>query len=69
MCFGSTPKAPGPSAAPPPPPEPLADRTDPLGSRTAEDLKNYGSTTPSLRVDRSATPGGVATGTGISGQM
>jgi hypothetical protein len=68
MCFGQPP-APKPSAPAPAPPQALADRTDPTSNRTAEDLKNFGSTTPSLRVDRSATPQGVATGTGITGSM
>ncbi|GJE18768.1 hypothetical protein AIGOOFII_3498 [Methylobacterium marchantiae] len=64
MCFGGggddTPVA-APAPAPPPP-APLAEETDPSAVRRTEDKANYGTTTPSLRVDRSATSGGAAAG-------
>lgn len=48
----------------PPPPEPVAEATDPQGNRKVEDKANYGSTAPSLRVNRD-TAG--TTGTGGTG--
>ncbi|MBK3400431.1 hypothetical protein [Methylobacterium ajmalii] len=64
MCFGGGgDDKPTPAPAPaPPPPAPLAEETDPTAPRKAEDKANYDSTTPSLRVDRSTTSGGVGAG-------
>lgn len=66
MCFGSKPK---PAATPAPAPEapaPVAEETQIADARRTEDKANYGSTTPTLRVDRSATSGGVGSdGSGL----
>lgn len=60
MCFSSkTPKTATPAPAPAPP-APIAEQTEVTDARRAEDKANFGSSTPSLRVDRSATSGGVA---------
>lgn len=66
MCFSSKPK---PTATPAPAPEapaPIAEEAQVADARRTEDKQNYGTTTPSLRVDRSATSGGVgADGSGL----
>lgn len=67
MCFGSDTskqKAAAPAAAPPPP-SPTADQVDVTKARKAEDLAAFGTSAPSLRVDRSL---GVA-GTGVGLRM
>lgn len=68
MCFGGGPKV-SQTATPAPAPEapdPIAEETSPTDRRKAEDKANFGQTAPSLRVDRSATSGGVgAGGTGL----
>lgn len=64
MCFGSPPPpppAPTPAASPAPP-SPTAEAQPVDGPRKASDLALYGSSSPSLRVDRSATSAGVGQG-------
>ncbi len=64
MCFDSPdPPPPAPPPAPaPPPPSPTAEAQPVDGPRKEEDLALYGTSSPSLRVDRSATSAGVGQG-------
>jgi hypothetical protein len=69
MCFGSPdPPPPTPATPPPapaaPPPSPTASTAveDVASARRAEDLALFGSGRQSLRVDRSATSGGIGKG-------
>lgn len=65
MCFSGNddkpPAAPPPAAAPPAP-SPTADPQSVTAKRREEDLALYGTSEPSLRVDRSATSAGVGQG-------
>jgi len=64
MCFARQPKqqatpipAPAPAA-----PSPVAEEQKVADPRRAEDEANFGTDTPSLRVDRSLSSGGVGVG-------
>ncbi len=64
MCFGGSPNKSQATPAPAPaPPEPIAQEGEIGAPRVEEDMKLFGSSTPSTRVDRSLSPG--AGGTGI----
>lgn len=67
MCFGGGNKKQTPAPAPAPaPPAPIAEEQGITDPRKAEDKSLFGSSTPSLRVDRSTTSGGVgADGAGL----
>jgi hypothetical protein len=67
MCFGgSSPKRAETPAPAPAAPSPIAEETALGDVRKAEDKALFGSSAPSLRVDRSATSGGVgADGAGL----
>ena len=67
MCFGSPkPQPQTQAAAAPPPPAPIAEEQDIAAARTAEDEKLFGTSQPTLRVDRSLASGGaVAGGSGL----
>ena len=66
MCLGKKPKPAATPAPAPAPPDPIAEETQVTAARRAEDKEKFGTTTPSLRVDRSATAGGVsADGAGL----
>lgn len=68
MCFGGSQKSQQQASTAPAPeaPDPIAVQQDVTAARRTEDQKNFGTSAPSLRVDRSATSGGVsAGGTGL----
>ena len=67
MCFGQKTPDPVTPAPAPAPPDPVADEQSLTSSRREEDLSKFGTTTPSLRSDRTATSAGAtsADGTGL----
>lgn len=62
MCFSRPKVNTTTPAAAPAPPDPVAEPTELLSRRRQEDVANYGVSSPSLRVDRSSTEGGVGAG-------
>lgn len=55
MCFADTPEKPETPAAAPPPPEPPAEAPEIGNARKAENRQNFGSDTPSYRVNRGSS--------------
>jgi hypothetical protein len=64
MCIGGGGSPPPATTPAPPPPQPEANPNEPaIGSkRKGEEKNTFGSGTPSMRVDRSATGGGAGAG-------
>lgn len=65
MCFSSGSSQTATPAAAPAAPEPAATAADVGAARKAEDTQTFGSTTPTMRVDRTI-PGAVAGGSGLT---